>query len=381
LGTAKRVDYLDLFRFLTVTLALVSHVVVRHSLYSENASEIGALLKSVTRAATPCLLILFGIMIELVYARKMKSAPLECSVGLIHRAILCYGALLAIALLTFVKGSTGIDHLLKAPVFLSPVENSDIFKLYTVLLILTIPLVFIRLSAGFGGILLVAASFWCLDWLVINQLAALPKPFDGVGSLLFGIGEEFGPTVPHSLLLLTFGMAIGNLLFRSQKSKGAMLTAALLTGISLYAIGAYLHSLGIIGVASKLAALKEWRNQNDFGYYAYGMLVSLIIVAVSYVLFLLLGHRLTRLPRLIGCNTLMYFFLGNALLLGVPRVPITSAVVAVIVVLVYIVVFSALTYAWVLYGKDHKFTVAINARIKYWIETCLGRVWSRPSVA
>ena len=61
----ERISLLDTFRFVAVTFALLAHVATQHGL-DQYETDLGLLSKALTRSATPSLLIVFGVMLEIV---------------------------------------------------------------------------------------------------------------------------------------------------------------------------------------------------------------------------------------------------------------------------------------------------------------------------
>ena len=71
----SRISSIDLFRYLTVSFALFSHTLLFLKSDAFSGGDVILGLKSITRTATPALMILFGVMAEIVYLRRYRSDP------------------------------------------------------------------------------------------------------------------------------------------------------------------------------------------------------------------------------------------------------------------------------------------------------------------
>jgi uncharacterized membrane protein len=68
-----RIALLDTFRFTAVTLALLQHVSLQYGL-DKNLAGASLVWKLVARGATPSLLVIFGMMLEIAYARNFTAS-------------------------------------------------------------------------------------------------------------------------------------------------------------------------------------------------------------------------------------------------------------------------------------------------------------------
>ncbi|WP_311273156.1 MULTISPECIES: hypothetical protein [unclassified Rhizobium] len=351
----KRIAYLDIFRYSAVTFAIISHIVIHHQIYDETASDEAAMMKAVTRAATPALLVLFGMMIELVYYRKYKTSFKGAMTSLIQRAIMCYLALVALATAFFVSGAMTAKGLVGGITLLGQVHNNDIFKLYMILLVLTLPLLFIRHRWGAIGVGAFVVTLWVGHHLLLSSLSPLPYPLGHIGSLTMGIGSGFGPSILHSSVLLVFGMALAAALLTERNSSARRSWLVLSTVIIAGALIVILHQMityGPMGVVRKIAVIREWRNSHHLGYYAYGILAASLLLLFAVVGDRLLPARAKAAISKAGGVTLMYFFLANLLLALIPTFAMPASAISAALVLVYVAVFTALALWWARTGKN-----------------------------
>lgn len=79
---------LDRYRYLAVTLALVSHAILNHTASSViDHADMGEIVrKALTRMATPSLIFLFGVMAEVVYRGRYEKDSNAVERSLIKRA-------------------------------------------------------------------------------------------------------------------------------------------------------------------------------------------------------------------------------------------------------------------------------------------------------
>lgn len=351
----RRISCLDAFRYLAVTFAIISHIAIHHHIYDETASDGATIMKAVTRAATPALLVLFGMMIELVYYRKYKTSFKDVMASLIQRAIMCYLALVTLATAFFVTGTMTAKGLIGGIILLGQVHNNDIFKLYMFLLPLSLPLLFIRHRWGAIGIGAFVVTLWVGHQLLFSGLPALPFPLGHIGSLTMGIGSEFGPSILHSSVLLAFGMAIASALFTERDSSKRRSWLVLSTVIIIGALMVILQQMTVYGpmdVVRKIAVIREWRNSHHLGYYAYGVLAASLLLLVAIAVDCLLPARVKVGISKAGGVTLMYFFLANLLLALIPEFATPSPAISAVLVLVYVTVSTAFALWWARNGRN-----------------------------
>ncbi|OWJ75350.1 hypothetical protein [Haematobacter genomosp. 1] len=319
----SRISSIDLFRYLTVSFALFSHTLLFLKSDALSGGDVILGLKSITRTATPALMILFGVMAEIVYLRRYRSDPDRAAQGMISRAIICYICYVALVVLALVFGHVRGGQAIRATLLVAPSPYANIFKIYTFLLPITLLLVQLRARTGLLGPWVVVAGIWLLDWIVLDHLPA-PPVFAHFAGFLFGIGTSWGPSILHSLTLVVMGMTLGAAFFSpSRLTEKAEMHAARLwlgmaTGLSLLLLGTKLGWFGLHGVLLRIADITQWRGDNDIGYYAYGLLSALGLLFLARSICIIAPQWVVTPLARIGGATLAYFFIGNALLLILP---------------------------------------------------------------
>lgn len=365
-ASKRRIVELDVFRYLTVSFAVASHAIIAHSIYGDDLYGWALIGKTLTRSATPCLIILFGMMVEMVYMQKFQRDFRAASAAVLHRVVLCYFAFIGLALAAFLFSGAPLLQFLAAFPLISPAENGNIFKIYIFLLLLIFPLYFIRRRFGSVGLVTFAMCLWALHFLLIDRFSILPYPLHHLGGLLFAIGDEWGPSVLHAVALVVFGMLLQSAIFSVERNWTAVVLVVLTSlGSAMYllAVG---FSEGWQSVATNIADANIWRDNNHLGYYAYGVVASLMILASSYALPRVLPLKILKPAVLVGGATLMYFFLANLFISIVPNFAIADAWLSVAVVAAYVIISTIATLLWLRFGRPSSLAATFNSVILTW---------------
>ena len=357
----NRVRYLDLYRYLTVSFAIASHAILSHGLILKLEPSAGLFLKSLTRTATPSLIVLFGMMVEIVYARKWDADRSSTLGALWHRVLLCYLCFVGLALVEFAVRDGGLIRLAGSVTLVLAVWNGTIFKLYMFLLAIVPLFLLVRNRYGATGLVIVPLAIFLFHLAALDPLPPLPKVGRHLGGLLFGIGDTFGPSVIHASALIVFGMLLGAVVTGRATPQAKAGFAIMLCG-SVGVLGYYIAAQGFMTSLNNVADYSQWRSQNHPAYFAFGMVVSVAILAFSYFVTLAVPQVLVRIPETVGGATLIYFFLGNVLigfgyLLGLNTIPQISAVIAS-----YIVLSTVAVVLWLKYAKPSRVIVGFNDR-------------------
>lgn len=362
----RRIGQLDLFRYLCVTLAITSHIVIHHAIYDETEGGVGMMLKLVTRMATPSLVVLMGVMIEVVYSHRFEGRERAITVSLLHRALICGLTYLLLSLLN--DGFAWLNTLTTPD---GPAWKTEgygaIFLTYALLLPVAPMWLWIRVKFGFLPIVLLCLAMVLVHALGLSDRSLVQGPLGLAASVFLGIGDARGPSVIHALGLMTIGMAIGNLLFVRDRDRFATVTVIGGAIISLTLLATFLNERGVAMTAHLITDITHWRHENHVGYYAYGILAAIVVLSLTYCLYPLVPAALLNRLRTIGSATLFYFFAGSVLLQAVPITNITSPAVATGAVIAYLTVFGAVTIVW-----------AQSIRARSWIGKVNG--WMRNAI-
>ena len=255
---------------------------------------------------------------------------------MLYRAILCYVAFTASAFIAFVAGNKSLEAVVGAASLLTTVPYTLIFKLYFFLLIIGVGIVAARVRHGMASLLVPIGLIWLADLLYINESGPWPQPFRHLGGMLFGLGGAFGPSVLHSITLVVFGMTLGSVAFTRRSSRSAKVQVALLLVAAAVAIGWEIRGNGLWQVLVSIATEEMSRNSNDVVYYAYGVWAASALMGLAYALHSASPAWLRRLGGALGSAAFAYFFIGNAILLAMPRFQADGALEVVALITSYV---------------------------------------------
>jgi hypothetical protein len=374
-----RIALLDTFRFTAVTLALLQHVSSRHGLdgMSGGADQVW---KLITRGATPSLLIIFGMMLEIAYARKFASGPGLTIQRMLYRAVLCYAAFV---ISSFVATSSGKDNLISLVgsfFLLAQVPYAGILVTYVFLLVIGIGVIALRLRSGFPALLAVVGLIWLFDALYLEGTSLWPFPFAQLGGALLGWGDAYGPSVLHGLTLVVFGMALAAAIFSHQPSRGAGAVVAIMlvgaAGLVLEAV----RTDGLYRLAIGIADFAAYRAGNDPIYYAYGICASMVYLALAILLHSAMPLRARRLISTLGCQTLAYYVVGNAVLLLLPDFPVTSSAGIALLSAIMLPTFWVCTLLWLGWARSSPGLARADRWVRVGLEALVPRSRNRQAV-
>ncbi|ALI97775.1 hypothetical protein [Rufibacter tibetensis] len=332
---SKRLVSFDLLRIFFVLLALVAHFRISQGvgfdLHKYNASQSsGSLnlpyLAAFTRSSMSALLIIFGFMIEYVYANiwKTKGGALVTQ-KMLTRAVICYLAFVAVASLAIMAVGGGNFKILLGTISFAYVEHgfAFLFKYYTFLIPIVLVLMWIRFKYGWyrevltvAGLLVVAEGTKALS-------NGFPAPFEVLGKNLFGVGNEIGPSILHSLVLVVFGGLAANYTINRKADVKTCLMVSLAV-LSVVAIGTEIYSIGFDQFVIRMASTSTYRAHNSYVYFAFGILSFLSFWFVSWVIVRHMGNKLRQTISYYGGNTFIIFLYGNILILFVPKFSATG---------------------------------------------------------
>lgn len=321
-SSTRRLIFVDVLRSLAIGLALTAHAVNDFNIPARLSETEFIALRSLTRAAAPSFIFLFGMMLELVYARKMEEqGPSTIVPKLIWRSLQCYFGYLITVFAGLVAGLFDLAHALQAAVFIFGGHHGNILKFYTVALIIAVPLLMLRNRIGLLPVLGLCLSMWGFRPLLqaINSIH--------VGRLN-GALELLVQMIPFSLTFIGAGMLVGTALrkegnalvrtfYRYTSTVGAVCIT--IVGILIWqsAPGEVLHSY---------LDFYAYRNSFHIGYYAIGLLQTIGLCLLFFHLFPPPKQVLSPRSFLLGFgrSALLSFTLGNVVLnFTVGRVQVT----------------------------------------------------------
>jgi len=319
----ERLHQFDLLRLFLVFLALISHFFITQELSRPD------LMRGITRSATPALLIIFGFMIEHVYARRWAvKGPRVVLARMLYRAMLCYLAFVAIMLTVFLAGNVSFKHFLGSIVLYVPGHtHADLFKYYALLIPVAFLLMWVRFKFGWKWKLSLMLLLLAVAELAQYFTYTLPFPLQHIGSLFFGLQDNFGPSIIHSILLIVFGELVANY----KSAAGTSRQRNILVGLGMVSFGAIAIEVGQVGLSPFLAGIARYagyRAHNSYIYFAYGIMAFIIYWGISSLAVLRLTNSIKEKISYYGGNTFIIFFYGNAIILLTPEVNHTIVPVA-----------------------------------------------------
>jgi uncharacterized membrane protein len=306
---ATRVHYVDWVRGLAIGLALFSHFMLAVGGWGNlfESTPFLAPLKILTRTATPAFIVLFGASIEFAYIRRWGSDRGEVVRRVLRRALKCYGAAALLALAALLGAAMSLPEVFFGLAFVGDILNGNIYIFYTVALVLAVGLVPLRRTLGIIPTFAITLTWWPIAYLLQPFAPANPQ-LDALTSRLFGIGDQFGPSVLHALPLMVAGMAIGQYI-RNPHQKRTQFDLGIITALALTTAAIMVVIDGPVGVAAGYA--DNYRAENHPAYFACGFLA-----VVAYLLVARTLENRTRLfdrsrPGVFGGSPLMAFTVGN----------------------------------------------------------------------
>lgn len=342
-----RFPHIDLARSIAIVLALTAHLFVHFKVWSDLPDALLPYVRLVTRTATPAFFILFGMMLEIVYSRRMRrDGFLAVSHLLWTRAMLCYLAFAATLLLGLLTSKIGIYSFLHALTFLRGGFTGVILKIYAVVLFLSPLFVAFRVRFGNSSVPFLMILFWALYPILQASIDEAFSPIFLV-SFFLGSGGLSGPAVLPGLTFMFTGFLFGELLTArgtSEGRPGRNRVLLILLGCILVLAQSAIRD-GPSSILLGISSISEFRAHNHIIYYAYGMLTTFGILLVTEQLCRkvpsLGGDRFTVFGRF----SLFSFAAGNMMIAVLPKLndidlPLKIGLsVAALVALYFLVVF------------------------------------------
>lgn len=307
----------------------------------------------VVRAATPTFIIVFGMMLEIVYVRRLERhgfAPVARR--LLVRSAQCYAGYVATIVAGLIAGHLSLRGATAAGLFLQDAYFGNILKFYTLALLFAVPLLWLRQRGGMTGLLAVGAGLWLFQPL----LASIIDPPSGLAhgmSFLMGIGDFTGPSVWHGLTFVVLGMLLGRALRHDwpahmHRFYGVATGVMIAAGIVVFF---FVLQSSPGDVLWNYVDTRAYRSANHPGYYAIGSLSAVaMLLALSWLI--PRDGKAALVPPLLvlGNSSLLAFTLGNVILnlrphLWAPVSAIEAMAAALSLLLLVGLMLQARTYA------------------------------------
>lgn len=323
-----RFEAVDIARSVAVLLALAGHAQQNYPPVQEGQDFLQFLLGAVTRFGTPTFIILFGAMIEIVYARKTRLDPGQDLLGrTAERALHCYLFFVATSLAALANQHYGVAHFIGSIGFVAPGRYGNVLKLYVIILLLVPVIVRLRVRFGFAALF----AILCVTWTAHLGLKTVepPPPLSDskafmytVGTFL-GIGREgFSPSLLDAFTFVFAGQMIGAFVVGVADSSVAVRRRAMwsMTGfvVILLVLLVAFAALYEGDVASDWAGFRLRREDHPL-YFVIGVLGALALLAVASAVAAVTPERWRAPLGAAGRHTLLVYSLGNILLNLSPR--------------------------------------------------------------
>ncbi|MBK6266534.1 OpgC domain-containing protein [Marivirga sp. S37H4] len=310
----ERVYFVDFVRSYAIFLALFDHSLNDFNIWANYSFEQYAVVKLFTTSATPTFLFLFGMMLELVYLKRLRKVGLpSIKPKLYKRSFQCYLGFILTSLAGLIGGYLTIKGAIGTTFFAVNNHYGNILKIYCVMILLAIPLLLLRNKYGIWFIVVLCCSYW-LTYPFTSQMEIQHGNIAIFMSSIFGIGGSGGPSVFHSLSIVSIGMLSASFIDFEHKWKFQRINFYLLL-ILLSLIAVVIYTTPWDELLNNYFT-NTYRNNNHPIYY----LVALSL-AVIHVLFfssvIPLGIKLkpwTRYLMVFGRNSLSAFTIGNIIL-------------------------------------------------------------------
>lgn len=239
---------------------------------------------------------------------------------MLSRAVLCYLAFAAIMLTVFLEGNVSVRHFLGSIVLYVPGHtHADLFKYYALLIPVAFLLMWVRFKFGWRWKLSLVLLLIAVAELAQFFTYTLPPSLQHIGSLFFGLEDNFGPSIIHSVILIAFGELVANY----KSAAGTSGQRNILAGLGVVSFGAIAIEIARFGLSPFITDIGRYfgyRAHNSYIYFAYGILAFIIYWAVSWLAVHRLASSIKEKITYYGGNTFIIFFYGNVVILLTPAV-------------------------------------------------------------
>jgi len=341
-----RLNFIDVARSYAIMLALFSHAMFVFGGFAA-LGEDALKIKLFTRTATPLFVFMFGMMLELVYARKARENGLSSVVRrLILRSAQCYLGYQLTVVAGMISDNISLSEGTKALLFLNNAMFGNILRLYSVVLLLAIPIIWIRYRTGTVSLAIMLAVIWTGD-LFLEQYAGVSLGrFDTMIGIFLGTGSSLdGPSIWHGMTFVFAGMLVAASLhnWNEYGLKRFYYTLLALAIVSSIVIASLAADVSLTGVLRRFANY-SYRAHNHIGYYAVGLLTSAITLFILSQIVPLYGNmpRWTRIPLAFSTSSLLSYSIGNIILSVLPITTVADSVSRAILFSVLVILVTML---------------------------------------
>lgn len=278
-------------------------------------------MRLATRTATPIFLVLFGASTEFAYVRYWRQDSAKARRKVLRRAAQCYLALAVVATAAALGGA-GVRQSVKGLFMAASPRGGEIFALYVCLFLLMLVIIPFRIRFGLIPTLLVALAWWPAA-AVLQQFAPGDTPAGYAASRLAGIGAVTGPSVLHSVILVSVGMIVGRAILERHEGRWTATRLQLLatTAVAVGVAGVTAVNLGPEALIRGYVDITVFRSHDHPAYFAVGALATVTLIALASLAIKLGVGGPRRVGPFSGAS-LLSFALGNvAINLFLPILP------------------------------------------------------------
>lgn len=325
-----RLNFIDVARSYAIMLALFSHAMFVFGGFTA-LGEDALKIKLFTRTATPLFVFMFGMMLELVYARKARENGLSSVIRrLILRSAQCYLGYELTVVAGMISDNISLGEGANALLFLDNAMFGNILRLYSVVLLLAIPIIWIRCRAGTISLAIMLAVIWAGDLFLERYAGVSLGRFDTMIGIFLGTGSSLdGPSIWHGMTFVFAGMLVAASLhnWNEYGLKRFYSTLLALAIVSTIVIASLAADVSLTGVLKRFADY-SYRSQNHIGYYAVGLLTSAITLFILSQIVPLYGNmpRWTHIPLAFSRSSLLSYSIGNIILSLLPITTVADSV-------------------------------------------------------
>jgi hypothetical protein len=323
----NRIFFLDIARGLAITLSLLIHTLYSLKIWETLNVPSKRLLAVLTQTATPCFVLLFGIMLELIYYRKITEGQSlkKISGRILQRSLWCYlGYTLTVAAEILI-GEKNLSEGFFSFLFLGNTPYGGILKFWTIALILAIPLLRLRWKKGLTAVFTLSLSLW----IFVPLLDQIAWP-DHANLFSYWTGIFFGRpsnraliSLLHTLVFIVIGMILGERLSSQDKEehwRGFQKVVAVFICVDLVIV---LCLMFFYSPGQLLAGYTTiFRKTHHLAYYCLSFLEAFGLLFILSWLFPFSKSRISKIfspLMMLGRHSLPAFVLGNIFITLCPK--------------------------------------------------------------
>lgn len=310
----KRIIFIDIARTFAIVLALLDHSMNDFHVWENYSFQNFAIVKAITSSATPTFLFLFGMMIEIVYKKRLESKGLGALVpNLVKRSYQCYRGYTLTAIAGFIGGLMSFNSMVAAFLFLGKTHYGNILKLYAFYMFLSIPILFLRQKLGIKKLLAITLSLWII-YPLIQMIHIDNYHISILTSTLFGFGGKEGPSILYASSIVVFGMFSASFVSTEKKWLFVKANSIMLAFFGAAILAIVLYTGGASFIDQYFS--NEYRYNSHPVYYICGIFLALVFTTLFALIFPIGSYSKKWMEPLLifGQQSLDAFTWGNVFL-------------------------------------------------------------------